>query len=113
MARLQTAGWSYSIGVRQQKHIKTAIAAIPERDWQVLADYPEDGEAQIAQTMLAGQRLIVRRTRLIGPQAELRPDWRHFVFLTNRTDPLALGLRGTLAQPGQARYAQSAPSMPW
>ncbi len=90
MARLETAGWSYSIGVRQQKHIKTAITAIPEQDWQVLPDYPEDGEAQIAQTMLAGQRLIVRRTRLIGPQAELWPDWRHFAFLTNRTDQLAL-----------------------
>ncbi len=90
MAKLKAAGWIYSIGVRQQKHIKTAIAAIPEQDWQPLEDYPEDGEAQIAQTMLAGQRLIVRRTRLIGPQAELWPDWRHFAFLTNRTDTLEL-----------------------
>lgn len=85
-ARLQSAGWSYSIGVRQQKHIKAAIAAIPETDWQVLTDYPEAGEAQIAQTMLAGKRLIVRRTRLLGAQAELWPDWRHFAFFTNRTE---------------------------
>jgi len=90
MARLQAAGWSYSIGVRQQAHIKTAIADIPEQDWRVLEDYPEDGEAHIAQTMLAGQRLIVRRTRLVGEQAELWPDWRHFAFLTNRTDPLEI-----------------------
>ncbi len=34
------------------------------------------------------QRLIVRRTRLVGAQAELWPDWRHHAFLTNRTDPL-------------------------
>jgi hypothetical protein len=88
MARLQTAGWTYSIGVRQQAHIKAAIAAIAEPDWQPLPDYPKDGEAQIAETLLAGQRLIVRRTRLIGPQAELWPDWRHFAFLTNRTDAL-------------------------
>ncbi|HEX5193871.1 MAG TPA: IS1380 family transposase [Solirubrobacteraceae bacterium] len=88
MARLQTAGWSYSIGVRQQKHIKAAIAAIPEPDWQTLEDYPDGGEAQIAQTMLGRQRLIVRRTRLVGAQAELWPDWRHHAFLTNRTDPL-------------------------
>jgi hypothetical protein len=47
-------------------------------------------EAQIAQTMLGRQRLVVRRTRLIGAQAELWPDWRHFAFLTNRTDPLEL-----------------------
>jgi hypothetical protein len=91
MARLQTAGWTYSIGVRQQKHIKAAIAAIDEDDWQSLDDYPQDGEAQIAETILgADQRLIVRRTRLLGAQAELWPDWRHFAFLTNRTEPIAL-----------------------
>ncbi|HLW95433.1 MAG TPA: IS1380 family transposase [Solirubrobacteraceae bacterium] len=90
MSRLQAAGWLYSIGVRQQKHIKAAITAIPEQDWQPLTDYPEDGEAQIAQTMLGRQRLIVRRTRLVGAQAELWPDWRHFAFLTNRTDTIGL-----------------------
>ena len=34
--------------------------------------------------------MIVRRTRLIGPQAELWPDWRHFPFLTNRSEDIAL-----------------------
>jgi len=90
MARLQAAGWLYSIGVRQQQHIKAAITAIPEQDWQPLTDYPDGGEAQIAQTMLGRQRLIVRRTRLVGAQAELWPDWRHFAFLTNRTDAIEL-----------------------
>jgi hypothetical protein len=88
MARLERAGWRYSISVRLQFWVKDAIEAIPECDWQPLADYPDDGEAQIAQTMVAQQRLVVRRTRLVGPQAELWPDWRHFAFLTNRTDPL-------------------------
>jgi Transposase DDE domain group 1 len=88
MARLQAAGWSYSIGITQHKPVKAVIAAIPEPDWQPLGDYPEGGEAQIAQTMLGPQRLIVRRTRLVGAQAELWPDWRHHAFLTNRTDPL-------------------------
>jgi hypothetical protein len=32
--------------------------------------------------------LIVRRTRLIGAQAELFPDWRHHAFATNRTIPI-------------------------
>jgi Transposase DDE domain group 1 len=32
-------------------------------------------------------RLVVRRTRLIGAQAELFPDWRHHCFATNRTVP--------------------------
>jgi Transposase DDE domain group 1 len=90
MACLQSAGWMYSIGVRQQHHVRAAIAAIPEIDWQSLQDYPETGEAQIAQTMLGHQRMIVRRTRLIGAQAELWPDWRHHAFLTNRTDALEI-----------------------
>jgi len=29
---------------------------------------------------MRGRRLIVRRTRLVGKQAELFPDWRHFSF---------------------------------
>jgi hypothetical protein len=88
MARLENSGWTYSIGVRRQGAVPAAIAAIPETDWQPLEDYPDDGEAQIAQTMIGQQRLVVRRTRLVGPQAELWPDWRHFAFLTNRTDSL-------------------------
>ena len=30
-----------------------------------------------------GRRLIVRRTRLIGRQATLWPEWRHFAFVTD------------------------------
>ena len=90
MARLEVAGWTYSIGVRQHQHIKAAISAIAESDWTTLQDYPETGQAQIAQTMLGDQRLVVRRTRLLGDQAQLWPDWRHFAFLTNRTDALAV-----------------------
>ncbi len=40
--------------------------------------------------MLGTRRLVVRLTRLLGAQAELWPDWRHFAFLTNRTDALEL-----------------------
>jgi hypothetical protein len=90
MSRLQTAGWTYSIGVRQQAHVKAAIAVIPETDWEPLDEYPAGGEAQIAETTLGTQRLVVRRTRLVGAQAELWPDWRHHAFLTNRVEPLAL-----------------------
>jgi hypothetical protein len=87
---LQKAGWLYSISVRLQFWVIDAIASIPESDWIVLPDYAEDGEAQIAQTMVAQQRLVVRRTRLVGAQAELWPDWRYFPFLTPRTDPLEI-----------------------
>ena len=88
IARLEKAGWAYSISVRLQFWVKDAVAEIPEAAWQPLEDYPADGEAQIAETTAAGKRLIVRRTRLIGPQAELWPDWRHFPFITNRTEAL-------------------------
>jgi hypothetical protein len=32
----------------------------------------------------------VRRTRVVGAQAELWPDWRHFAFITNRTDQVEI-----------------------
>jgi hypothetical protein len=86
---LEQAGWQYSIGVRNIKKVKQAIEAIAEDAWQTIP-YPDGGEAQIAETVYAGRRLIVRRTRLLGAQAELFPDWRHFAFLTNRTDEITI-----------------------
>jgi hypothetical protein len=90
IARLETAGWRYSISVRMQYWVPPAIAAIPESAWRTLEDYPPGGEAQIAEATAVGRRLIVRRTRLVGRQAELWPDWRYFPFITNRTEPLAV-----------------------
>ncbi len=87
--RLEKAGWQYSIGVRNIKTVRAAVEAIDEDAWQTI-DYPEDGEAQIAETVYGARRLIVRRTRLVGPQAELWPDWRHFCVITNRTEDLEL-----------------------
>jgi hypothetical protein len=86
---LAKMGWQYSIGVRMIKTVAAAVAAIDENAWQRI-DYPKGGEAQIAETVYGGRRLIVRRTRLLGPQAELWPDWRHFAFLTNRTESIAV-----------------------
>ena len=87
--RLEKAGWQYSIGVRMIKTVRAAVEAIDEDAWQRI-DYPEEGEAQIAETVYGGRRLIVRRTRLLGAQAELWPDWRHFCFITNRDEDIAL-----------------------
>jgi hypothetical protein len=81
---LESAGWQYSIGVRNNTKIRAAVDAIAEDAWITIA-YPEGGEAQIAETTYGERRLIVRRTRLLGAQAELWPDWRHFAFITNRT----------------------------
>jgi hypothetical protein len=87
--RLERAGWEYSIGVRMTRTVRAAVDAIDDTAWQPIA-YPDDGEAQIAETVYGGRRLVVRRTRLLGAQAELWPDWRHFAFITNRTDELTM-----------------------
>jgi Transposase DDE domain group 1 len=86
---LEQAGWQYSIGVRNIKKVKEVIEAIAEDAWQTIP-YPDGGQAQIAETSYGDRRLIVRRTRLLGAQAELFPDWRHFAFITNRTDDITV-----------------------
>lgn len=76
----------YSITVRHTAPVTAAIAAIPDDAWTDI-DYPDGGLAQVAETTLpgpAGGRLIVRRTRLVGPQATLWPDWRHHAFVTDQ-----------------------------
>ena len=87
MRTLDRLDVEFSIGVKQSKTIRALIAEIPETDWVTIADYPDTGQAQIAETTLGSWRLIVRRTRLLGAQAELFPDWRHHCFATNRSVP--------------------------
>jgi hypothetical protein len=60
----------YSITVRQIKAVRAAIAAIPEAAWVPIASQP-DGAAQVAETGYQGDRLIVRRVRNQGEQAQL------------------------------------------
>jgi hypothetical protein len=74
---------AFSITVRQIPQVKEVIAEIPEGAWATI-DYTDRGHAQVAETTYKGDRLIVRRTRLVGPQAELWPDWRHHAFVTDR-----------------------------
>jgi Transposase DDE domain group 1 len=73
----------YSITVRQTKPIRQAIAAIDEQAGVEIV-YPEAGMAQVAETRYKGDRLIARRTRLVGAQAELFPNWRCHAFVTDR-----------------------------
>jgi hypothetical protein len=63
----------YSITVRLTKPIRAAIQAIDEAAWVEIV-YPDAGMAQVAETRYRGGRLIVRRTRLVGAQAELFPN---------------------------------------
>jgi Transposase DDE domain group 1 len=91
---LNRLGVAWSITVNMNPSIRKAIAAIDEADW-VDISYPDDGQAQVADTTYVtgggatkrGQRqvrLVVRRTRLTGPdQLRLWPDWRHHAFITS------------------------------
>lgn len=89
---LDRHGVSWSITVAQQPAIRAAITAIPEGAW-VDIDYTIGGKAQVAEcdyTTGRGKkqrtvRLVVRRTRLTGKQAQLFPNWRHHAFITNTT----------------------------
>jgi hypothetical protein len=85
----------YTMAVRcATKGITAAITNIPDTAWTTI-DYPDDGEAQVAETTYTtgtgrravNHRLIVRRTRLTGrAQQRLWPDWRHHAFLTDLDD---------------------------
>jgi hypothetical protein len=76
-------GIRYSITVRQTKPIRAAIATLDEASWAEIV-YPEGGVAQVAETCYKGDRLIVRRTRLLGAQQQLFPTWRYHAFVTDR-----------------------------
>ena len=80
----------WSITVAQQPAIRAAITQIPETAWTDI-DYTAGGRAQVAEcgyTTGRGKRertvrLVVRRTRLTGKQAQLFENWRHHAFITN------------------------------
>jgi hypothetical protein len=94
---LTRLGCSYSITVKTNASIKKRIAQIPEQSWIPIV-YPDGGHAEVASTSyVTGRgahglapitlRLVVRRTRLTGPQASLFPNWRYHAFVTNQTGP--------------------------
>jgi hypothetical protein len=90
MRLLDRRGVEFSIAVKQHKHIRALIDQIPDAGWQAVINYPDTGEAQVAEHKhpTTGFRLVARRTRLVGAQADLFPNWRHHAFLTNRDLPV-------------------------
>ena len=71
----------WSVTIPQNAKVKAAIDGIDEQQWKPIA-YTEDGEAQVAETTVQTGprsrsrqprrlRLVVRRTRLAGAQAQL------------------------------------------
>jgi hypothetical protein len=74
----------YSITAPLNKAVVRAIEAIDEDAWRDI-DYTVGGKAQVAECPYGDRhRLVVRRTRLVGKQAELFPSWRHHAFITDR-----------------------------
>ena len=95
IADLDDLGVEWSVTIPQHSQIKAAIAAIEETEWEPI-DYPEGGEAQVAETAFCASkkgkrrrvRVVVRRTRLTdSAQAQLWPDWRYHAFATNTKQP--------------------------
>ena len=86
-------GVRWSVAVRNNPSIRTAIAGIDEEAWTTIA-YPDGGQAHVAETTyVTGQgphrrQLRVRRTRLTETaRRRLWPDWRHHAFITNVEGP--------------------------
>jgi hypothetical protein len=82
LATLERLDVGYTMGVRMIKAVTRAVEAIEESAWMPI-DYTVDGEAEVAECIYRGRRLIMRRTRLTGRQATLWPQWRHFAFVTD------------------------------
>jgi hypothetical protein len=81
--RLRRHRVRYSITVRQTKTVRAAIAAIPAAAWAHIP-YVPGGLAQVAGIPYQGDRLIVRRVRNEGDQAQLFATWRYHAFVTDR-----------------------------
>jgi PII-like signaling protein len=98
---LDRLGVSYSITVNVNPSIRACIEAIPETAWVHIDGYPDGGDADVASIAYLTARgpgfgpkmvrLVVRRTRILGKQAALWPDWRYHTFATNRPH-LAVGI---------------------
>lgn len=83
IALLEKLNTKYSMAIRAgTKGIREVIEAIDEDAWCDI-EYTQDGCAQVAETTYCNRRLVIRRTKLIGRQAELWPNWRYFGFLTD------------------------------
>ena len=116
--RLDAHNARYSITIAQNSKVTAAIDAIDDKAWKPIA-YTEDGTAQVAETTITtGRRddkgprklrLVVRRTRIEGPQATLWPDWRRHCFVTDRDDLDTEAAHDLPPRPRQSRARHQRP----
>ncbi len=91
LAALDRLGADWSITIPLHSNVRAAIETIDEDDWTTI-DYPEGGNAQVAETIITSAarhgkrqtRIVVRRSRLTDPhQLRLWPGWRYHTLVTN------------------------------
>ncbi len=89
-AYLSRQGCEFSIGVTMRASVQALIAQIPDPDWEPVADYPDTGVCELAETILGEHRLIVRRVHLHAQEAqgELFSYWRYNAFIINRIEAM-------------------------
>ena len=91
--KLDALGVRFLVAVPHNPSVKAAVGAIDEQARTPIG-YTSDGEAQVAAAELTSARrparkptrtarLVARRTRLVGGQAEMFPHWRHHTFVTD------------------------------
>jgi hypothetical protein len=83
LAWLRAHDVRFSITGRQTKPVRRAIAAIGEGAWVDIC-YPDSGVAQVAETRLRGDRLIVRRVRHRTDQGRPLAARDYHTFVTDR-----------------------------
>ena len=71
----------FSLTVRRTRTVVRAIDGIPDDAWTRI-DY-SDGIAEVAETKLGKDRLIVRRVRNHNKRSQLFDTWRHHAFVTD------------------------------
>ena len=118
LAALDHLGVGWSITAPLNNKVKALIADIGEDTWASIA-YPQGGQAQVGETILEMTnprrrwerrrvRLVVRRTRLVGSQAQLWPDWRYHAFVTNLDLPATEADRRHQPRAGEDTEASAA-----
>ena len=111
LAALDDLGVGWSITSPLNNKVRALIADIGEDAWTTIG-YPPGGEAQVGETVMEmtnpGKRserrqvrLVIRRTRLLGSQAQLFPDWRYHAFVTNLNLPAVSADRHHQPQVGE------------
>jgi hypothetical protein len=81
-------GARYSISVTQHKRMSERISRIPESARQPVSDYPETGICELAETTWRPPVDRPSRPPARPGGTELFAYWRHFAFLTNRTEDM-------------------------